>query len=133
MVSAGELAAVPLFASLGESDLREVAGWFEERTVSEGVELTGEGAPGYSFFILTKGSATVTSGDVTIAQVGPGDFFGEAAIFGDGRRNATVTATSPSTLLVMFGTEFRRLEQTKPGIVSAIQEIVGRRHAASGD
>jgi hypothetical protein len=37
------------------------------------------------------------------------DFFGEIAILGDGRRTATVTTTSPSQLLVMFGTEFRRL------------------------
>jgi CRP-like cAMP-binding protein len=132
MVSANELAAVPLFASLSEPDLQQLLPWFESRKVSEGVELTGEGAPGYTFFILAEGSAVVTSGDATLAQVGPGDFFGEAAMFGGGRRTATVKTTSPSELLVMFGTEFRRLEQTQPGVVAEIHEVMRRRLAAAG-
>jgi CRP-like cAMP-binding protein len=127
MVSAEQLAAVPLFASLSEPDLHELAPWFEARTVSEGVELTGEGAPGYSFFILTDGGAVVTSGEATLAQVGPGDFFGEAAVLGGGRRNATVTTTSASELLVMFGTEFRRLEQAQPSVAAAIQAVMQQR------
>jgi CRP-like cAMP-binding protein len=133
MVNASQLAAVPIFASLSEADLNELAPCFEARTVSEGVELTGEGAPGYSFFILTGGSAIVTSGDATLAQVGPGDFFGEAAVLGGGRRNATVTTTSPSELLVMFGTEFRRLEQAHPSVATAIQAVMQRRLDAAGD
>jgi CRP-like cAMP-binding protein len=127
MVNADQLAAVPLFASLSEPDLHELAPWFEARTVSEGVELTGEGAPGYSFFILTDGGAVVTSGEATLAQVGPGDFFGEAAVLGGGRRNATVTTTSASGLLVMFGTEFRRLEQAQPSVAAAIQAVMQQR------
>jgi CRP-like cAMP-binding protein len=127
MVNADQLAAVPLFASLSEPDLHELAPWFEARTVSEGVELTGEGAPGYSFFILTDGGAVVTSGEATLAQVGPGDFFGEAAVLGGGRRNATVTTTSASELLVMFGTEFRRLEQAQPSVAAAIQAVMQQR------
>jgi CRP-like cAMP-binding protein len=39
-----------------------------------------------------------------------------AAILGDGRRTATVTASSPSSLLVVFGSEFRRLEAAHPDI-----------------
>jgi CRP-like cAMP-binding protein len=130
MVSTDELAAVPLFASLSESDLHELVPWFEARTVSEGVELTGEGAAGYTFFILAEGSAVVMSGDATLAQVGPGDFFGEAAMLGGGRRNATVKTTSPSELLVMFGTEFRRLEQAQPSVVAQIQEVMRQRLGA---
>jgi CRP-like cAMP-binding protein len=56
-----------------------------------------------------------------------GDFFGELAILGDGRRTATVTTASPSQVLVLFGTEFRRLQQEFPEtagrIESALREI----------
>jgi CRP-like cAMP-binding protein len=131
MVSADRLAAVPLFASLDDADLNELTPLFEARSVSEGVELTGEGASGYSLFILVEGSAVVTSGGETLAEVGPGDFFGEGAMLGGGRRSATVTTTSPSEVLVSFGTEFRRLEQAQPSIVAAIQEVMQQRLAAA--
>jgi voltage-gated potassium channel len=61
------------------------------------------------------------------ADLGPGDFFGEIAILGDGRRTATVTTTSPSQLLVMFGTEFRRLEHAHPEIAGRIEEAMRQR------
>ena len=127
MVSPTDLAAVPLFASLDEPALNELACWFEERTVSPGTRLTGEGAAGYSFYVLREGSAAVTAGDETLAQLGPGDFFGEVAILGDGRRTATVTTTEPSTLFTMFGTEFRRLQDTQPAIAEQLAAAMQRR------
>jgi CRP-like cAMP-binding protein len=126
-----ELAAIPLFSSLSESDLRELVNWFDVQTISEGVRLTGEGAAGYSFFVLAHGSATVTSEGATLASLGPGDFFGEIAILGDGRRSATVTTTSPTKLFVMFGTEFRRLQDAQPEIAGRIEQAMRERVVAS--
>jgi CRP-like cAMP-binding protein len=48
-------------------------------------------------------------------------------ILGGGRRLATVTTSSPATLLVMFGTEFRRLEAAHPEIASVIGETMEKR------
>jgi CRP-like cAMP-binding protein len=127
MVDAEKLSNLPLFASLDGAALHQLAAWFEARSVSAGVELTGQGAPGYSFFVLADGAAAVTSGDAMVAQLGPGDFFGEGAIVGGGRRSATVTTTAPSEVLVMFGTEFRRLQQAQPGVAAAIEEIARER------
>jgi CRP-like cAMP-binding protein len=125
-----ELAAIPLFSSLSASDLRELVNWFDVQTISEGVRLTGEGAAGYSFFVLAKGTATVTSEGATLASLGPGDFFGEIAILGDGRRSATVTTTSPTKLFVMFGTEFRRLQDAQPEIAARIEQAMRERVVA---
>jgi Cyclic nucleotide-binding domain len=69
----------------------------------------------------------VTTEEGTLATLGPGDFFGEIAILGDGRRTATVTTTSRSQLLVMHGTEFRRLQKAHPGISGRIAEAMRRR------
>lgn len=128
--SAEELSAIPLFSSLSDADLLELANWFDVQTSSEGVRLAGEGAAGYSFFILTQGSAVVTSEGADLAALGPGDFFGEIALLGNGRRTATVTTTSPARLLVMFGTEFRELQQAHPEIVARIEEAMRQRVAA---
>ena len=127
MASASQLAAIPLFESLSSSDLDELAPWFDVQIIGEDVRLIGEGSSGYSFFFLTQGSAAVTTNEGAHADLGPGDFFGEIAILGDGRRTATVTTTSPSQLLVMFGTEFRRLQQAHPEIAGRIEEAMRQR------
>jgi CRP-like cAMP-binding protein len=123
VVDTDVLRALPLFASVANAELERIARWFEPRSLSAGVELAGEGAPGYSFYVLTDGAASVTSGDDTIAWLEPGDFFGEGAIIGDGRRHATVTITVPSEVLVIFGTEFRRLQLAHPEIAAAIDKV----------
>jgi CRP-like cAMP-binding protein len=100
-VTPAELASIPLFASLSEAEREQVAGWFEPRTAPEGCTLAGEGATGYCFFVLAEGHAAVSSNGAQLTTLGPGDFFGEIAILGDGRRSATVTTTTPVRLLVM--------------------------------
>ena len=132
MVETQVLAALPLFASLDEAELQEIARWFEPRSVSSDVELVGQGAPGYSFFVLTDGQAVVAVDDTIVAWLEPGDFFGEGAIVSGTRRYATVRTTAPSQVLVMFGTEFRRLQHAQPEIAAAIEEIDRKRHAPAG-
>ena len=132
MASPETLAAIPLFASLSEAELRELATWFDEQSVSQGVRLVGEGAAGYSFFVLVDGGVEVVAGEETLAQLGPGDFFGEMAILGNGRRVATVTATSPAKVLVLFGTDFRRLQQAHPDIAARLEEVMQQRLEARG-
>jgi voltage-gated potassium channel len=127
--TAAELAAIPLFAAQSETDLAEIASWFDGKDVSENCRLIGEGAAGYDFFVLVDGSAAVTVNGDEVGSLSPGDFFGEIAILGDGRRSATVTTTAPSRLLVMFGTEFRRLQQQYPDVASKIEATMDERVA----
>ena len=127
MASVNALAAVPLFSSLDEEQLVNLAKWFHVQNSHEGVRLVGEGAPGYTFFVLIEGTAAVTSEGQTLTELVPGDFFGEVAILGEGRRTATVTSTSPVRLLVLFGTEFRQLEAAHPEIASRIAEAMQER------
>ena len=112
---------------LRRSGVRQVAPWFEVQIT--GQDLIGEGPSGYSFFVLTQGSAAVTTNEGAHADLGPGDFFGEIAILGDGRRTATVTMTSPAQLLVMFGTEFRLLQPAYPEVVARVEDAMRRRLA----
>ena len=122
-----ELAQVPLFASLARDERERVSRWLEVRNVDTGSVLAGEAASGYSFFVLRDGSATVTRDGEVLRTLGPGDFFGEVALLGGGRRTATVTASTPSTLLVLFGTEFRQLEQELPETAERIRTAMAER------
>jgi len=123
--TADDLAGIPLFDTLEPDQRATIAPWFELEDVSPGVNLTGEGASGYSFFVLRDGAATVTVNGSEVRTLGPGDFFGELALLGDGRRTATVTAAAaPSQVLVLFGTEFRRLQQEHPEIAERIESAL---------
>jgi voltage-gated potassium channel len=122
--AADDLAGIPLFDPLGPDERAAIAPWFELEDVSPGVNLTGEGASGYSFFVLRDGTATVTVDGSEVRTLGPGDFFGELALLGDGRRTATVTTATPSQVLVLFGTEFRRLQQEQPEIAARIESAL---------
>jgi CRP-like cAMP-binding protein len=131
VASIDDVAAVPLFESLDDDQQRQIAGWFHVETTREGVRLVGEGCNGYTFFVLTEGTAGVSSDGESLSSLGPGDYFGEVAILGAGRRTATVTSTSPVRLLVMFGTEFRQLEAGYPEIASRLTEAMQARLAGA--
>jgi len=121
------LAALPLFDSLSESELAEVAAWFEARDVGEDVKLVGEGTTGHSFFVICDGEVSVKAGGDEIATLGPGEFFGELALLATGRRTATVTTTKPSHLLVLFGNDFARLRTKYPAIAAELEETMKQR------
>jgi len=120
-VDASDLAAIPLFGDLSSDERQELAGWFEERTYDAGARLVGEGSAGYEFFVVAGGEAVVTSEGVELTRLGPGDFFGEVAFGGSGRRSATVTATSPARLFCMFGTRYRDLQTTHGDVAAKIE------------
>jgi CRP-like cAMP-binding protein len=122
--TAEDLTGIPLLDGLGPDERAAIAPWFEIEDVSPGVKLTGEGAPGYSFNVLRDGAATVTINGIEVRTLEPGDFFGELAILGDGRRTATVTTTEPSQVLVLFGTDFRQLQQEQPEIAARIESAL---------
>ena len=127
------LRALPLFEGLSDDDLARLARAFEAKQVSPGARLTLEGASGYSFFVIESGTVEVTRGGDTLETLGAGDFFGEAAILTGDRRNATVTAASDVDLLVLFGTEYRILEQELPQAAAQIRQKMTDRAARARD
>jgi CRP-like cAMP-binding protein len=122
-----QLAEIPLFESLSAEQLEAVASLSELRRWDEGAALVGEGAPGYSLFVLQEGTAVVTSGGKQLATLGPGDFFGEIALLDEGRRTATVTATSPVSLVVMYGSDFRVFERDFPDASAFMKRAMAER------
>src|SRR5262245_21291736 len=125
--TAADLERIPLFASLSESEREELTESFQVKSTVAETQLIDERTGGYSFFALADGQARVTVNDEEIAILNPGDCFGEMALLGSGRRTASVTTTTPTTVYVMFGTEFRRLEDSHPEIVAQIRELMRER------
>jgi voltage-gated potassium channel len=122
--TAADFEGLALFDTLDPDAQAAIAPWFDVQDVSAGVKLIGEGCHGYSLFVLQDGSVTVTIDGVEIRTLSSGDFFGELALLGDGIRTATVTTAAPSRLLVLFGTEFRQIQQDYPELAERIESGV---------
>jgi CRP/FNR family cyclic AMP-dependent transcriptional regulator len=86
-----------------------------------------QGPAGREFFVLVEGTVAVGRGERKLADLGPGDWFGEIAILTYKPRTATVTATSPVRLLVMDDRAFRRVVETTPRIALKVLRNVAHR------
>jgi len=124
------LTVVPLFASLSKKQRKELAQHADEVDLREGKELLHEGAFAYEFFLIEEGTAEVLRGGEHVADLGPGDFFGEMGSMADAPRNATVVTTSPMTAIVMSSQDLRRLTQDTPGVGERISEAIEERSKA---
>jgi CRP/FNR family transcriptional regulator, cyclic AMP receptor protein len=121
------LERVPLFAACSRSELVEVALSADERDLPDGHVLTREGERGREFFVLVDGTVTVSRGGTKVADLGPGEWFGEIALLTYRPRSATVTATSPVRALVIDDRDFRRVVETTPRIALKVLASVGQR------
>ena len=121
------LKQVPLFKSLPDKQLRNLAGELTERRFTEGQELTSEGTGGAGFFIIASGTATVTVGGAERATLGPGDYFGEIALIDGGTRTATITATSDGVAHGLTPWQFKPLVETNAEIAWPLLEAMARR------
>jgi len=126
-----EVRSLPLLDGVSPERIEWIAARLEERHAEPGEHLMSETAPGYTFFLILDGTVRVIRDRETIATLGPGEFFGEAAIVGpSGRRNASVVAESPVRVGAMFGTEFRVMERELPEVADRIREVTAARAPA---
>lgn len=126
-MDADRLKKLPLFEDLSHKELERMATWADEVDVTEGKHLIEEGAFGHEFFVIEEGTAAVTHEGSVIAQLSRGDYFGELALLEHQRRQATVTATSPLRVVVMFRREFEAMEHEMPEVAERIRATVAKR------
>src|SRR2546427_8280052 len=108
---AASLQSVPLFASLSDDARREFAVWVNELSVSAGKHLVDEGDYSYDLFVIADGTAEVEQDGEQIAELGPGDVFGEMGVLEATQRSATVVAKSPMRLLTLSHWDVDRLRK----------------------
>jgi CRP-like cAMP-binding protein len=110
----GALAAIPLFSSLPEVDKQRIAGTARMQRVAAGHVIIERGDPPEAVFAVATGKLKVVAPrsigrDATLHILGPGDVFGEVALFHADGRTARVTAIEESVLLVVDRRDFMDL------------------------
>jgi CRP/FNR family cyclic AMP-dependent transcriptional regulator len=121
------LKAIPLFAGLNRKERRALAPRADEVELEQGRVIVREGEWAYEFFAIEDGTAEVRRGEQLLAELGPGDFFGEMGLVGDTRRNANVIASSPLTVVVMTAQAFRQTSRELPEVAAKIRAAIEER------
>jgi CRP/FNR family cyclic AMP-dependent transcriptional regulator len=110
------LGKVRLFSACTKKELGQIARASDEVAVAAGKEIVTEGTAGHEFFLILDGSAEVTRGGKKVATLDDGAYFGELGLLDRAPRNATITAKSPMTLLVIGQREFSAVLDEVPGL-----------------
>jgi CRP-like cAMP-binding protein len=126
------LERVPAFSTLEPSDLERIAGVAVPRSFEPGQVIFREGDSSDTCYVVREGHARAvrTHGDgrtLTLATFGPGDIFGELAMFEDERRSATVEAIEPLGVVGVLGPDMRRLMKEHSEISARLVVALGRR------
>jgi len=127
----GRLKALPLFRSFSENDLRRIAPFAEEHSVGAGETIVREGDYAYDLMIIEEGEAEVRHGSEKLADLYPGDYFGEMGVLERELRNADVVAKTPMRLILFKTYDVKRMEKSLPGVVDQLREAMVSRRAAS--
>lgn len=121
------LGEIPLFADLDRKHLLFLAGQASEVSLKEGAVLVEEGVLGREAMVILSGSAKVTRGGKSVGELGEGDVVGEMSLINHAPRNATVTASSDCTVLVMNSREFSSVLEANPDLTIRILKTVAAR------
>jgi CRP-like cAMP-binding protein len=126
-LDASRLKSIPLFQTVSDEELSQIAPFAEEVHVEKGTELVKEGDYSYEFMAIEEGTAEVLRGGVHVADLGPGDFFGEMGLLEKDRRSATVVAKSAMRIITLTGWDLKRMEKSMPQAVDQIRQTMEAR------
>jgi MFS family permease len=87
-----------IFAPLGPVAIDTLALALQRVDVASGDVVIREGDEGDLFYVVAEGTVKVTRDEAHVADLGPGDYFGEIALLRGVPRTATVTASAPCSL-----------------------------------
>jgi CRP-like cAMP-binding protein len=121
------LKRVPLFAKCTRKELDFIASRTDEVATPAGRQLTKQGAPADSFFVLLDGEVEVSVDGKKRSTLKAGDFFGEISMLDRGVGTATVVTRTPTRLMVMSHSQFRDAIKTSDSLLVKVLSAMGER------
>jgi CRP-like cAMP-binding protein len=132
------LTRVPVFEALAPADLERVADVAVPRSFPAGQVIFREGDASDTCYVVHAGHARAVrehndGRTITLAHFGPGDIFGELAMFDDERRSATIETLDDVEAVAILGADMRRLLREHPDIAVKLVIALGRRLRAANE
>ncbi len=122
----------PLFSGLGEDAIRGIAGLCTRRALDSGEVLFQKGDKGDALFGVRRGrvrieTGTAAGGRLTLNVLGPGDLFGEIALFDGQPRTADAIAAEASELFTVRRSDFLAYLEREPRVTLRLLEMLCQR------
>jgi len=132
------LAHVPLFSGLEPSAIEALEALTFRRTFARGETIIEEGRTGNGLFVVLSGRVEVFKGvpgdgAQVLATLGPGEPFGEMALLGEWKRNASVRAAEDTTCLGMDRWVFLAHLRREPELALGLIQFLAQRLADANE
>jgi hypothetical protein len=129
-LKSGALRRVKIFASMDDSQLERFLKFMEITKARQFAEIVRQGEPGDAMYLVLEGEVRVrlviAGKESILTLLGPGEFFGEIALFDNGARSADVVANVDTTLLKISAGAFQKLAADAPDLAAPFLLAMGR-------
>ncbi len=126
-MDASQLKRFPLFKDVDESKLSKIAPFTMLVEFAEGKTIIQEGGYSNDFYAIDEGKVRVERAGEKIAELGPGDVFGEQGLLEKQERSASVVADSSVRALKIEHWELARMRKAMPEVVDQLQKTIEAR------
>ncbi len=119
MVEKEDLAAIPIFSDLNETEREKIAAITEEKEFLKNASIISQTSPSGQLFIVQKGEVKITrlirdQQEQTLAVLKDGDFFGGVSFVDGQKHSASAVCTADSVIFVISKTDFDKLTEEDP-------------------
>jgi CRP-like cAMP-binding protein len=133
----GILRSLRFFHDFSHTEIRELIKAAEWREYSPGQDIVRQGDMDDRFYVMIAGEVAVEVDDQQVGELVSGDCFGESSVVPNARRQATIKALSPVTLLQVSSTLMETLSAScqlrfnRMFLRTLIQRLQGHGHASA--
>lgn len=130
------MATNPLFQPFDAEQRRTLMELFKSKSFNQGDVVLKQGKKGSGLFILLHGKLDVVrkkedGSEVTLAELGPGDMFGEMSLLTGQPTYATVAAASDCFVLRLSKRKFDEVIMTHPQILELVSQVSDERKSVN--
>jgi CRP-like cAMP-binding protein len=130
-MDASQLKRIPIFADVPDEELRVITTFATSEEFPEGKVILREGDYSNHLYAIEDGTAKVTRDGDEIAELGPGDIFGEVGLLEKERRAASIVATSRLRAIKIEHWELQRMKKKLPDVYKRIEDTAAERQSDS--
>src|SRR3989440_2082867 len=129
------LLSVPIFSSLTPEFINQLRDRVELVRYGPGDVIFNQGDVADSFYLVRIGFVKVTEqhpgGEMVLAYLSKGNYFGEIGLLQGGVRTATCTALDHVELVRISGNDFRDMVARFPSVRTGLEAVAAERRAAN--
>src|SRR5499427_137301 len=129
------LRGVPMFADLSVDFIEHLKASVELLRFAPGQVIARQGDAADSFYLVRIGFVKISEhypgGELVLAYLSRGDYFGEIGLLGGGTRTATCTALDHVELVRISGDDFRQMVERFQNVRRGLEAVAEERRAAN--